>query len=252
MQQLCSIGGWMATAPGRAPIVLRRNERRFYLILAATAAAVVLFGFSRTYFLKEIFGTPSLTPLVHLHGFLFSSWIAVLLTQVSLVAMGRTDLHRRLGIVGALLAVAMLIVGTATAITGAKLGHAPPGAPPALIFLTVPIFEMPVFAILAGTGLYLRNKPQYHKRLMVLATLGIMTAAFGRMPLDFMRIPNPIRSFMLTDLIVLGAISYDTMKNHKLHPAFLWGGLLVILSHPLRLLIGGTAAWMTFARWLTS
>jgi hypothetical protein len=242
----------MATAPGRAPLVSRRNERRFYMILAMTAAAVVLFGFSRTYFLKEVFGSPSLTPLVHLHGFLFSSWIAVLLAQVSLVAVGRTDLHRRLGVLGALLAVAMLIVGTATAITGAKLGHAPPGAPPALVFLTVPIFEMPVFAALVGTALYLRNKPQYHKRLMVLATLGIMTAAFGRMPLDFMQIPNPIRAFMLTDLIVLGAVIYDTVKNHKLHPAFLWGGLLVILSHPVRLLVGGTAAWMTFARWLTS
>jgi hypothetical protein len=32
----------------------------------------------------------------------------------------------------------------------------------------------------------------------------------------------------------------------------LWGGLLLMLSLPLRFAMGGTEAWLSIGRWLTS
>jgi hypothetical protein len=51
----------------------------------------------------------------------------------------------------------------------------------------------------------------------------------------------------LTDLCLIGFVVFDTIRHRRLHPAFLWGGLLVIVAQPLRILLAGTHAWSTFA-----
>ncbi|HEV2617498.1 MAG TPA: hypothetical protein VGU63_12910 [Candidatus Acidoferrales bacterium] len=81
-------------------------DRRFYTWVAVAAALVVFAGFARTYYLKEFFGTRSLALLLHVHGLVMTLWFLLFLVQVRLVAAHRTDLHRRLGVFGALLAQA--------------------------------------------------------------------------------------------------------------------------------------------------
>ncbi len=222
----------------------------FYGGLAAVATTIVFAGFARTYYLNGFFVNKPLTPLLHLHGVLFTSWLVLLVTQVSLVAANRTDIHRRLGMAGAGLAMGMVVVGIATAITAAKLGHAPPGLPP-LLFLIVPLFDMVMFPSLVGAGFYFRRHPATHKRLMLLATLVLLPPAIARLPFTFIQSGGPIAFFGLPDLLMLGCIGYDTVTHRRLHPAFLWGGLALLLSHPLRLMISGTGAWMAMAQWLT-
>src|ERR1044071_8015406 len=108
----------------------RRRERLFYTGMSAAFLLLVFAGFARSYYLKPYFGTPPvLTPLLHLHGLLFSSWIVLLLAQTTLVATKRTAVHRRLGWAGAGLAVLMILVGATTAVVRAKLVEVPPGSP---------------------------------------------------------------------------------------------------------------------------
>lgn len=240
----------MATVPVRAPA--SRQRERFYVSAGVVAALVVLAGFSRTYFLKGYFGTPALTPLVHLHGILFTSWVALFITQAWLVSARRTRVHMRLGVAGFLLAVTMIVVGLATAITAASLGKTPPGAPPPLIFLSVPFFDMVVFAALIAAGFYFRRRSDYHKRIMVVATATLLTAAFGRLTIIYLGTGQPLLAMAATDLLVIGAATWDAISHRRLHPAFAWAGALLILSHPLRFLIAQTDAWMSFARWMTS
>ena len=83
----------------------KRRERFFYVGISVIIAATVFAGFAPTYFLKSYFASPPLMPLLHLHGLVFTSWIVLLLTQTTLVAANRTDIHRRLGIVGGVIAV---------------------------------------------------------------------------------------------------------------------------------------------------
>jgi hypothetical protein len=45
-------------------------------------------------------------------------------------------------------------------------------------------------------------------------------------------------------------VGFDTIKNRRLHPAFLWGTLLIIASQPLRLMLSGTDIWLRFATML--
>jgi hypothetical protein len=228
-----------------------QRTRRFYVGVAIAILITVFAGFSRSYFLKAYFGTPQLSLLLHIHGLVFTSWVLLFLVQTTLVAAGRTDLHRKLGVGGAVLAALLLIVGTTTAILRVKGGSAPiPGVPP-LSFLAVPLFDMVVFAILISAGLSLRNRPDAHKRLMTLATIALMSAPIARLPIGVLQ-AGPPAFFGLTDLFIVALLVYDLVTRRRIHPATIWGGLVIVASQPLRLMISGTPAWLAFAGWLTS
>ena len=229
----------------------RQGTRRFYVGVAIAVLITVFLGFSRSYFLKGYFGTPELSLYVHIHGLVFTSWVLLFLAQTTLVATGRTDMHRKLGVGGAVLAALLLIVGTTTAVLRVKGGGSSPipGVPP-LSFLAVPLFDMVVFAILISAGLMLRNRPDTHKRLMTLATIALMSAPIARIP-GVLR-AGPPGFFGLTDLFIVAMLVYDLATRRKVHPATIWGGLVIVASQPLRLMISGTPAWLAFAGWLTS
>ena len=229
----------------------RQGTRRFYVGVAIAVLITVFLGFSRSYFLKAYYGTPELSLHVHIHGLVFTSWVLLFLAQTTLVATDRTDLHRKLGVGGAVLAALLLIMGTTTAILRVKGGGSSPipGVPP-LSFLAVPLFDMVVFAMLIGAGLVLRSRPDTHKRLMTLGTIALTSAPIARLP--FVRPLGPPGFFGLTDLFIVAMLVYDLATRRKVHPATIWGGLVILASQPLRLMISGTPAWLTFAGWLTS
>jgi hypothetical protein len=103
-----------------------------------------------------------------------TSWLLLFLAHASLVSAGRTDLHRRLGVAGVVIAALFVVVGYATAVTAARLGVTPPGGPPPLAFLAVPIVTLLSFAVFAALGLsWPRADRETHKRLMPLATIAI-------------------------------------------------------------------------------
>lgn len=232
--------------------ISKRSERLFYTGMAVAVVVTVFVGFAPTYYLKPYFGTPPLPPLLHLHGFVFTSWIALFLTQTTLVAAKRTGIHRRLGVAGAVIAVLVVLVGSATAIIRAKVAAAPPGSPSPLVSLTIPLGDMLVFASLVGAGFYFRRRPDVHKRLMLLATISILPAATTRLPFAFIQQVGPLAFFGLADLFIVACLLYDLVTRRRLHQATVWGALIIVVSQPLRLLIGSTQAWLTFATWLTS
>jgi hypothetical protein len=223
------------------------KDRRMYIWFAVFMPIIVLAGFARSYYLKGFFGFPALPSLlVHLHGIVMTSWVVLFVTQVSLVATGRTRTHQRLGVLGAVLAALVLVVGVLTAIAGAARGATP--GPPALQFLAVPLFDMLAFAILVGTALYLRRRRlDIHKRLMLLAAVNLLAPAIARIPLHFIEAGGPLAFFGLTDLCLLACVGFDTVKNRRLHPAFVWSTLLIIASQPVRLMLSGTDIWLRFA-----
>ena len=235
-----------------SPITHRRiTDRNLYLLAAILCPVIVLIGFARTYYLKGAFSTPAIpSRLVHLHGLIMTSWVVLFVTQVTLVATRRTRTHQRLGILGAVLAALVFIVGILTGLYAAARGASP--GPPALQFLIIPLGDMLVFGILIGVALYFRRKLDIHKRLMLLAAVNLLTPAIARIPLRFIETGGPLAFFGLTDLFILGCVAYDTIKQRRLHPVFLWGTLFVILSQPLRLLFAGTDLWLRIATALVS
>jgi hypothetical protein len=50
-------------------------------------------------------------------------------------------------------------------------------------------------------------------------------------------------------LFIFAGVIYDLISRRRVHPAYLWGGAVLVLSVPLRLMISGTDAWKAFAQW---
>ena len=142
----------------------------------------------------------------------------------------------------------MVTIGTVTAIVRAKQPSPVPGVNP-LTFLTIPLGDMLVFSILTGAAFYFRRKTDVHKRLMLLATIGILPAAVARLPFDIVQ--SPLGFFGLSDLFIVPCLIYDLISRGRPHRATVLAGALIVISHPLRMIIGGTHAWLVFATWLT-
>ncbi|MBK6429129.1 MAG: hypothetical protein IPF82_23955 [Blastocatellia bacterium] len=146
------------------PSSRRAVEKRYYIAAAVGSILIVFAGFARTYYLKGFFDAPPILELVHVHGIVMSLWFVVFLVQVALVASRRTDIHRKVGVGGTVLAALMVIIGVATAISAARRGVSP--GPPPLVFLIVPLGDLLVFSVLVAAGISLRKKLSTHKRLM--------------------------------------------------------------------------------------
>lgn len=239
-----------AAATGPAPY-----DRLFYGGMAAALGLTVFGGFASTYYLRLLGDGPRatltggpFTALVHAHAALFTTWVLLFIVQTALIASHRRAVHRRVGVAGAVLAAAMVVVGTSTAVATAARGSAPPGLDP-LAFLAVPVFDMVLFATFVTAALALRRDAGAHKRLMLLAYVSIMVAAVARLP-GVLPLGPPV-AFGLAFLFVVVAAIYDFGSRRQVHRAYLWGGALILVSVPIRFAISGTGPWRALAEFLT-
>ena len=240
-----------ASLPATArPLTPAARDRRFFTAIAAVIAVVVLVGFGPTFYLRPMFNPPPLRTVHVVHGAVFTLWVALFVAQAVLVSARRLDLHKKLGVLGGVVALLMVVTGYAVAISTARLGFATPGLPPPLVFFAVPFFDLVVFSTLVGMGLWLRRSPIAHKRLMLLSIVSVLTAAIARWP--YVLPLGPLAYFALTDLFVVALALHDRASLGRVHPATLWGGLWLLASQLGRLVISGTAAWLAFATWLAS
>ena len=205
--------------------------------------AAVFVGFSRSYYLKGLYGSPELRPLFHLHGVLFTTWMLLLIVQTGLVATRRTPVHRRLGVAGGALAVVMTGMALAMTIDMARRSAAVSNEM-GLAFTIIPFFTVVVFPVLVGAALFYRRQPAVHKRLMIIATLELATAGVARIP-GAGSLPL---FFILVDIGLLAMIAYDLISLRRPHPATVWAGLFLIATQVTRTYAGGTEMWMSFAR----
>lgn len=225
-------------------------ERVFYLSMTLLLAFTVLVGFARSFFLRPLFpGWPSPSePLLYVHGTVFAAWFALLVVQASLVTSGRIELHRKLGVFGACLVVAMVVLGTLGALVAAHRHSGFVNVPiPALMFLAVPLTDMLILPALVALAIVKRREPQSHKRLMLIASISLTAAAFARWPV--LRNLGPLAFFGATDVMLVPLLAWDLKSRGRLHPVTLWAGAAVVLSQPLRLALAGTPQWLSFATW---
>jgi hypothetical protein len=250
-------GDPMATTTAPLPAKARATtayDRHFYSGMAVLMALTAFVGFAPTYYLRVLSGSAvtitggSVTPLLHLHGVLFTGWVVFFILQTTLIARRKVAMHRTFGVAGVVLAAAMIVVGLRTAIASAARGTAPPGVDP-LMFLAVPLFDMVLFAGFVASAIGMRANREAHKRLMLLAYISIITAAVARLPgiLPY----GPLMFFGLTFVFLALGVAYDMASRRRVHRVYVWGGALLVVSVPLRLAISATPAWRAFAEFLT-
>jgi hypothetical protein len=209
----------------------------------------VVVGFARTYFLAGVFRAPLPNVLIHIHGAAFSCWILLLITQTLLVSAGRIDIHRRLGLAGFGLACLMVVLGVLAASNSLARGFAPPGSGfDPRTFYIIPLADMGMFAVLIFFAFRARFNPSAHKRLILIATIGLMDAPTGRP--SFAVITNrPFFDSIFIWIFLVMMVAYDLWTMRKVHHATLWAGLFVVIVGLIRVPLGMTAGWITFAAW---
>lgn len=244
----------MSATPAIASSLTRRPRSDLPLIATGLLLVLVIVfaGFAPTFYLKGLFGNPPLSNLLFAHGLVMSSWIALLVVQTALVQSGRTDLHRRVGVAGAGIAVLLVVIGATVALEAARRGFSPTPKVTPLMFLAIPLVDLLVFSILVGTALAMRRRSATHKRLMLLATVGMLTPAVARLPIDALKQVGMPAFFAVTIACVLLVVAIDTVRHRRLHPAFGWGAALVIAGVPGRIALAQSGAWVSIARRLVA
>ena len=126
------------------------SDHIFFPAMAVLILVTVFVGFARTYYLAGMVRAHLPSPIIHIHAVVFSLWVLLLVTQTSLVAAHRIDVHRKLGLVGFGLACLVPVIGVLAATNSLSRNFAPPGFPlGAQTFYVIPMSSMLLFSTLA-------------------------------------------------------------------------------------------------------
>jgi len=217
-------------AARRMPAITGRNgliDKYFYLFAALLSAVIVAWGFGHTVNQNLLHASPPRPLLLWFHGAVFSFWALFYILQSALVRTRNVKVHRFLGWFGAGLGATMVVLGSATGIVMAGFDMHTLHEPGSDAFLIVPLFDMVAFATFLGLAVLWRRKPELHRRLIFIATCGLVVAAFARIPW----INEHDLAYMAVDaFIFLGAVR-DLLVMRRVHKVYLIALPILIACH---------------------
>jgi len=231
----------------------------FYVWMAAVCALIGFGGFAATYWFQVAAGTFKGPSLLHLHGLVFSAWLILLLSQTVLAAQGRLQHHRAWGVAGVSLATAMVFLGLAIAIRAVNGMLAAGFGDQARAFAWLPLGSIALFAGFFVAAIANLNRPEWHKRLMLVATCGALTAATARFGFLIathgggpgmrpgLGPPPPPATGMadavIMSLVLSAGVIYDWRTRGRPHPAYLIGIAAILAFGVLGGVVTDTPAW---------
>ncbi len=237
------------------PVERAAAERKFYSRMALFLVALVFLGFAPSFYLRDIVPSyprpnPTLPPSVLLHGGLFTLWMLIVIAQTQLVAAGRRDIHMKLGVVGMLLAVALIPVMYLITVWQVARASQPPFTDP-LNWTAIPLAVIPAYAVLVWTGWRRRREAQWHKRVLLSAAIVIvMGPAVARLPLAPPTVVGITVQLLLGVALFIPLFIWDRRTLGHTHPAT-WLGFSMGVVTLLPLAIFWTGAdWAAVARQL--
>ena len=231
-----------ASMPGRQMRTARKLHS-YFVVFTLLFTAIVLLGFLRTFFIPVALGTFAKPPVVHIHGFLFFAWTALLVSQSVLAATKRLKAHRKIGSIAAWMILPMLALGTVVAARDTVNDYIADGDA-ALSFFYGELADLAMFGVLAGAAMVLRSRPDFHKRWVLLGSLGLIGAAIGR-------IPELGGLFLYIFLGFIGSMAiHDIVSQRSIHPATAIGAAVLLTLGLSEEAIGNSKAWLQIAHYL--
>ena len=243
----------------------RDTTRWFYAWMAGACALIAFGGFAPTFWLQLPPGTFVGSPLLYLHGVLFSVWTLFFFMQTTLVASGRLQRHRAWGLLGISLATAMVLVGVALADEALARRLAAGYGDRARSFHIATISMMVLVAGFICAAIVYVRKPEIHKRLMLLATISVLPPAIARV---FYLVnvgmsaglrpglapPRTVESVLapalIADALILAGMIHDLRTRGRIHPTYVIGGVIMVSMHVLRAPASTTQWWYGVADFL--
>jgi len=229
-----------------------RSERLFYVVAGSVMLIATVVGFRSFLAHGKAFGgeiTRQIVPLVVVHGVAMFSWISLFLVQSIFILNGNRRLHMRIGVVGAVLAGAIVILGSATAILSTR--HNPESyhlLGGARFFLATMLGEMLAFGTLVAIAIVYRRRAEIHRPMMLLASLMIISGSLGRCPyIGNFAIMPPL--YVLGPALVLGAL-FLVLQWALIRAVSRWYALgysAVVVASLIFIVVGHSSLWNEIA-----
>lgn len=201
----------MTTKPARL------LDTYFYLFMSLLIAAIVIYGFSQTVEQNLIHAVPARPLLLYAHGAIFSGWVVFLILQSLLVRTHNVRWHRTIGWFGLALGCAVIVFGIWTAIVMSRFRIVYFHGKGAVANLELSFYDIGAFAVPFVLAILWRKKPEYHRRLMLLATCALTSAAWARFPPHLM----PRGWFFVgVDLLVVLGVAHDLIVHRRIHRVY--------------------------------
>lgn len=211
----------------KASALSRFLNQYFYFCMSLLIAVVVIYGFSHTVDQNLIHAAIPRPWILWVHGAVFSGWLAFFIFQSALVRTGHVKLHRLTGWFGAGLGVLIPVLGIWTAIIMNRFRVIQLHMPVTQIypFFSIQSGDVASFTVFFWLAIYWRKKPEYHRRLVLIATCALTAAGFGRFPM------MPLHWFYAgVDALILLGVSRDLIVNRRIHVVYRWTLPILIVS----------------------
>jgi hypothetical protein len=217
-------------------------------------ALFVFGGFGMTYWHPMLAGTAApFPPIVHIHGFIFSTWIIFLMVQPLLINSNNVALHRSVGTFGITVATAMLITSAEVTVLFGRFFEPNP------IPDYYPLFYLSVMAVLGFGTLFclaIRNvrRPEFHKRFMLFATLPVLPPGINRLYMGILAVDRAplLLTYLTLDALAAAILIHDWRTDGRFHRASLIGAGFLAVQQALQVPVEGSAAFAHFVHALSS
>lgn len=224
----------------------------FFFIISFVGLLAALIGFTKTFFIPVAAGTFTAPTAIHVHGAFAFTWIMLFVVQSVFIHFGKYQFHRNLGMAGLFIALGVAITMVPAGLFQVQRELNPGLGETAYSSLTGVITSGIMFLGFVLFGVMKRNRPDYHKRFMVLATIVVLWPAWFRFRHYFPSIPNPEIWFalVLADSLIVISWIWEKIKYGFVHPVLLYGGLFIILEQTFEVIMFDTAAWRIVGKWI--
>lgn len=220
--------------------------RYFYLFMALLIAAVIVYGFSYTIDRNLIHPKIPRPRLLYFHAALFTGWLIFFIVQSLLVRTHNVQIHRTIGWFGVGIGCLIPLVGVATSVTMARFNMMELKMKNADADMIIPMWDMVAFTPAFVLAIYWRKKPEFHRRLILIATCVLTAAGWGRFPEWLL---PPVLFYSGVDLLILLGVIRDWVVAGKVHPVYLYALPVLIAGQTVVMYanVHRSPGWMSIA-----
>lgn len=221
----------MSLSPVRSTSAAResspRVRGRYFSVVSAVTLALTLWGFSDNW-LWRVHQPSNSDPKFIVHGVFCLAWMLVFFVQANLVRTGNVRLHRRLGMSGFVSAVGVTVSTAYVFAATAKSWETLP------FYLKANRIFLPGYALFVALGFLYRSRPDWHRRLLLVATFlmlePVLSRAFDPIEPLLSRVSEStvdlywwIFAVSTWNGLFLSLIAYDWRESGRIHPATMVG-----------------------------
>lgn len=232
----------------------QNGKPTFFTFIAIVAIGAIVIGFLKTFILPLIAGTKQWPVTIYLHAFFVMGWVVLFLTQSILIQNRKYKIHMILGKWASIIAFGASVSIIPAALYQCERELREGLGQTAISTILGAVTSALIFLTLVILGIAYRKKPAVHKRLLLLATIVLIWPAWFRWRHYFPSVERPDIWFavVLSDSLIIVAFIWDWMKNKRIHPALLYGGLFILSENCMEILLFDSPGWRLAANFIYS